>query len=281
MKRNISFPASRAVSSLIKAVPTPLIFFIASAAKFVHGGYVVVIMAAMIIFVMFVWFQSSKSVNKHIKSLDLNDFKGQLKELKEDKEMDLYQTNLVYLSNKMEGDFIDRSILYSILDKRPKKAEVYWFVNVKVTDEPWTSEYEVDMMGTDYIVKVHLYLGFRMKQEVPRYLRTIVKDLIKSGRLPKQEQKYTTMPGRDVGDFRFVVIEERVTNAQKLPAFDRFVLKAKARIKRYTATPDRWFGLQFSEVSLERVPLILSDVYNLSIKERPKLEDEGEEDISY
>ncbi len=72
-----------------------------------------------------------------------------------------------------------------------------------------------------------------------------------------------------------------MTNAQKLPAFDRFVLKAKARIKRYTATPDRWFGLQFSEVSLERVPLILSDVYNLSIKERPKLEDEGEEDISY
>ena len=89
------------------------------------------------------------------------------------------------------------------------------------------------------------------------------------------------MPGRDVGDFRFVVIEDRVTNAQKLPAFDRFVLKAKARIKRYTATPDRWFGLQFSEVSIERVPLILSDVYNLSIKERPKPEEEGEEDISY
>ncbi|QSQ99899.1 potassium transporter Kup [Lactococcus garvieae] len=277
--RGLKKPLAYLIAAFFASIE--LIFFIASAAKFVHGGYVVVVMAIMIIFVMFVWFQSSKSVNKHIKSLDLNDFKGQLKELKEDKEMDLYQTNLVYLSNKMEGDFIDRSILYSILDKRPKKAEVYWFINVKVTDEPWTSEYEVDMMGTDYIVKAHLYLGFRMKQEVPRYLRTIVKDLIKSGRLPKQEQKYTTMPGRDVGDFRFVVIEERVINAQKLPAFDRFVLKAKARIKRYTATPDRWFGLQFSEVSLERVPLILSDVYNLSIKERPKPEEEGEEDISY
>lgn len=251
-----------------------LIFFIASAKKFVQGGYVVVIMAALIIFVMFIWFQSNKSVNKYIKSLDLNDFKDQLKALKEDKEMDLYQTNIVYMTNKMEGDLIDRSILYSILDKRPKKAAVYWFVNVKVTDEPWTSEYEVDMMGTDYIVKVNLYLGFRMKQEVPRYLRTIVKDLIKSGRLPKQEQKYTTMPGRDVGDFRFVVIEERVTNAQKLPSFDRFVLKTKANIKRYTATPDRWFGLQFSEVSLERVPLILSDVRNLSIQERKKPEED-------
>lgn len=85
------------------------------------------------------------------------------------------------------------------------------------------------------------------------------------------------MPGRNVGDFRFVVIEERVTNAQELPSFDRFVLKAKAAIKRYTATPDRWFGLQFSEVSLERVPLILSDVHNLDIYERVKTE-ETEED---
>ncbi|WP_251421600.1 MULTISPECIES: potassium transporter Kup [Lactococcus] len=270
---------NRVLSYLIAAffASIEFIFFIASAAKFVHGGYVVVIMAALIVFVMFIWFQSNKSVNRYIKSLNLNDFKGQLKALKEDREMDLYQTNIVYLSNKMEGDFIDRSILYSILDKRPKKAEVYWFVNVKVTDEPWTSEYEVDMMGTDYIVKVHLYLGFRMKQEVPRYLRTIVKDLIASGRLPKQKQKYTTMPGRNVGDFRFVVIEERVTNAQELPSFDRFVLKAKAAIKRYTATPDRWFGLQFSEVSLERVPLILSDVHNLDIYERVKTE-ETEED---
>lgn len=78
----------------------------------------------------------------------------------------------------MDKEWIDRSILYSILDKRPKKAEVYWFVKVNVTDEPYTSEYEVDMLGTDFIVCVNLYLGFHMRQEIPRYLRTIVTNLM-------------------------------------------------------------------------------------------------------
>lgn len=243
-------------------------FFIASAVKFLHGGYVVVLIAIFIIFVMFIWHHGNAIVFKYIKSLNLNDYKRQLKSLRDDTSYDLYQTNVVYLTSRMDHEFIDRSILYSILDKRPKRAQVYWFVNVKVTDEPYTSEYKVDMMGTDYIVRVVIYLGFRMRQEVPRYLRTIVTDLIESGRLPKQHQPYSITPGRKVGDFRFVVLDERVTNARQMNQFDRFVLLTKATIKKFTASPIRWFGLQFSEVTLETVPLVLSDVRNLEIHER-------------
>ncbi|HES7797075.1 TPA: potassium transporter Kup, partial [Streptococcus pyogenes] len=173
----------------------------------------------------------------------------------------------------MQDHMIDRSILYSILDKRPKRAQVYWFVNVQVTDEPYTAKYKVDMMGTDYMVRVNLYLGFRMPQTVPRYLRTIVQDLMESGRLPKQEQEYTITPGRDVGDFRFVLIEERVSNARQLSNFERFIMQTKASIKHVTASPMRWFGLQYSEVTLEVVPLILSDVLKLPIKELVPVED--------
>ncbi|MFC4651444.1 KUP/HAK/KT family potassium transporter [Lactococcus nasutitermitis] len=243
-------------------------FFVASAVKFIHGGYVVVIIALAIIFVMFIWHHSHTILAKYIKALNLNDYKGQLKKLRDDTSYDLYQTNLVYLTSRMDHEFIDRSILYSILDKQPKRAQVYWFVNVKVTDEPYTSEYKVDMMGTDYIVRVVIYLGFRMRQEVPRYLRTIVTDLMSSGRLPKQHQPYSITPGRKVGDFRFVVLEEKMVNARQMNSFDRFVLRTKASIKRFTASPIRWFGLQFSEVTTERVPLVMSDVRNLSIHER-------------
>ena len=163
---------------------------------------------------------------------------------------------------------IDQSILYSILDKRPKKARVYWFVKVNVTDEPYTNDYKVDMLGTDYLVQVELFLGFRMRQDVPRYLRTIVQDLMDSGRLPKQHQDYTISPGRVVGDFRFIVLEERVVNPIAIKPFERFILQTKATIKRVTATPIRWFGLQFTEASTEVVPLVLSDVTNLPIQER-------------
>jgi len=243
-------------------------FFAASLVQFIHGAYIVVLIALLIIFVMFIWSKSHKIVLKYIKSLNINDYKKQLNTLRHDESYDLYQTNVVYLTSRMDHEWIDRSILYSILDKRPKRAEVYWFVNVKVTDEPYTSEYKVDMLGTDFIVRVNLYLGFRMRQEVPRYLRTIVTDLMESGRLPQQHQHYSITPGRKVGDFRFVVVEEKLMNARQMPGFERFVLQTKAQIKKITASPVRWFGLQFSEVTVETVPLVLSDVRNLEIHER-------------
>ncbi|MTC87828.1 potassium transporter Kup [Streptococcus uberis] len=243
------------------------IFFWASAVKFFHGGYMVVIIAFTIISLMFIWHQGTKIVFKYVKSLNLLDYRDQIKALRDDTSIDLYQTNVVYLTNRLQGNMIDKSILYSILDKRPKRAKVYWFVNVKVTDEPYTAKYKVDMMGTDYMVKVELYLGFRMPQTVPRYLRTIVQDLMESGRLPKQIQEYSISKGREVGDFRFVIIEERVSQARQLTGFERFIMQTKASIKHFTATPTRWFGLQYSEVKVELVPLILSDILKLPIKE--------------
>lgn len=243
------------------------IFFAASAVKFMHGGYVVVILALGIVSVMFIWHKGTKIVFKYVKSLNLLDYRDQIKALRDDKAIDLYQTNVVYLTNRLQDNMIDKSILYSILDKRPKRAKVYWFVNVKVTDEPYTAKYKVDMMGTDYMVKVELFLGFRMPQSVPRYLRTIVQDLMESGRLPQQVQEYSITPGRKVGDFRFVIIEERVSNARQLNGFERFIMQTKSSIKHFTATPARWFGLQYSEVKVEVVPLILSDILKLPIKE--------------
>lgn len=243
------------------------VFFLASAVKFMHGGYVVVVLALAIVFVMVIWHAGTMIVAKYVKSLSLNDYKHQIKLLRDDFRFDLYQTNVVYLTNRMKKDLIDRSILYSILDKRPKRAQVYWFVNVRVTDEPYTATYKVDMLETDYIVCVELYLGFRMPQIVPRYLRTIVQDLMESGRLPKQAQDYTITPGREVGDFRFVIIEERVSHARQLSTLERFVMQTKASIKHVTASPMRWFGLQYSEATVEVVPLLLSDVLKLPIKE--------------
>lgn len=252
------------------------LFFAASAVKFMHGGYVVVIIAAMILFVMAIWHKSDQLFYKYLNSSNLNDYKEQMDKLRKDETYDLYHTNVVYLTAKMDKEWIDRSILYSILDKRPKKAKVYWFVKVNVTDEPYTSEYEVDMLGTDFIVCVNLYLGFHMRQEIPRYLRTIVTNLMESGRLPQQNQPYSITPGRKVGDFRFIVLEEKLINARQMPGFERFVLQTKEQIKKITASPVRWFGLHFSEVTVETVPLVLSDVKNLEIHERISEENQGE-----
>lgn len=235
------------------------VFFISSVTKFFHGGFVAVGIALLILSVMFIWERGNEIQRQSADKVSIQDYLPQLKELREDKEFDLYQANVVFLVPEIEGDLIDKRFIYSILDKHPKRAMVYWFVNVEVTDEPYTMEYAVDMMDTDYAVKLKLFLGFRISQNVNVYLRQVIRDLMKEGRLPKQPQKYTLTPGREVGDFRFILIREELSNTSQLSKLDRQIMQAKLSIKRRTMSSARWFGLTYSDVKYETVPLRIGD----------------------
>lgn len=244
------------------------IFFISSVTKFFHGGFVAVGIALIILAVMFIWERGTQIQRRTADTVSLRDYLPQLEELRNDVYYDLYQTNIVFLVPEMVGDTIDKRFLYSILDKHPKRANVYWFVNVEVTDEPYTMEYTVDMMGTDYVVKLKLYLGFHISQNVNVYLRQVIRDLMEQGRLPKQPQKYTLTPGREVGDFRFILIREALSNVTKLSKWDHQILQAKLAVKRYTMSSARWFGLTYSDVKYETVPLMVGEVQKSFLKER-------------
>ncbi|MFS1663662.1 KUP/HAK/KT family potassium transporter [Streptococcus sp. zg-JUN1979] len=244
------------------------VFFLASIIKFFQGGYIVVLLTLCILAIMTIWYKGAEIISNHVKLLDLKEYIPQLRQLKDDERYSLYQTNIVYMTNRLEGDMIDRSILYSILDKHPKRACVYWFVTVNVTDEPYGASYTVDTMGTDFIVKLELQLGFRMRQVVPKYLRTIVQELMASGRIAKQIQTYTIDEGREVGDFRFVVLDERVEETAGLSLRDSLILQLKASIKHWTASPIKWFALQFTDVTLEPVPIMIDSPRGFEISER-------------
>ncbi|MGM0214064.1 KUP/HAK/KT family potassium transporter [Enterococcus sp. AZ109] len=243
-------------------------FFISSVTKFFRGGFVAVAMALVILGLMYIWHRSNQIQENTSQEVDFKNYMGQLQELHEDDRIPYYQTNVVFLVPKLEGDQIPQQFIYSILDKRVKRAKVYWFVNVEVTDEPYTEEYSVDMMGTDFIVKVKLYLGFRVSQDVNVYLRQIIHDLMKQGRLPMQPQHYSLTPGRQVGDFRFVMIQEELSTMTEIAKWDRQVMQARLAIKRLAVSPERWFGLEYSEVVYETVPLIVGQTRKTWLKER-------------
>ena len=128
-------------------------------------------------------------------------------------------------------------------------------------------EYQVDMMDTDFIVQVNLFLGFRVQQEINVYVRQVIHDLMKQGRLPKQPQRYSLTPGREVGDFQFVLIDEVVSNVTTLGKWQRQIMQAKLAIKIATS-PETWFGLEYSEVKHETVPLIIGNTRKTWLKER-------------
>lgn len=234
------------------------IFFISSATKFFHGGFVAVLIALVILLVMVIWEKGLIIKERLSERVSLYDYKDQLVQLSEDSQVPLYQTNVVYLTDNLRKHKIGREIMYSILDKKPKRAKVYWFVNVFVTDEPYTREYHVDMMNTKHIVNVQLRLGFRVNQDVNLYLRRIVNDLMEQGKIDRQPQKYTIYPGREVGDFCFVLIKEELSRGSDLSHIDKLVMQAKLAIKQIATSPARWFGLQFSDVVIEKVPMSIT-----------------------
>ncbi|WP_424685617.1 KUP/HAK/KT family potassium transporter [Enterococcus sp.] len=244
------------------------IFFISSAVKFFHGGFVAVLIALVILLVMAIW-EGANIIEENVSDeVNLRDYLPQLTALRDDQTIPLYQTNVVFLVPRLSGDEIERQFVYSILDKRPKRAQVYWFVNVDVTDEPFTQEYEVDTMGTDFVIKVKLHLGFRIEQEVNVYIRQIIHDLMKSDRIPQQPQKYSITPGRNVGDFQFILIQKILSNNTVLSKWQRQIMQAKLFIKRHTMSPENWFGLEYSDVLYETVPLVIGAPRKTRLKER-------------
>ena len=232
-------------------------FFIANVVKFMHGGFVAVIIALGILSIMFIWVRGSYIKMRLLENVPIEDYKEQLNLLRQDTTRPKYATNLVCLTTTHDSTLIERKIMYSLLDKRPKKADVYWFVHISVTDEPYQADYSVDTFGTSYIVRVQLKLGFRVEQKLNVFLRQISTDLVKSGELDRQLRTYTIMPDRIVGDFRFILIQEQISYESDLNFWDSLVFKSKLFIKRFTVTPSKWFGLDTSDVYIEKVPLFI------------------------
>ena len=162
----------------------------------------------------------------------------------------------MFLTNDSSPDLLDRDILYSILDKRPKRARTCWFINVHVTDEPYTNTYTVNTFGTNFIFKVQLQLGFKVNQRINTYLRQVVADLIESGELAPQPRAYSIYrnPGY-VGDFRFCMVRKVLAPETNLSARDYRTMNAKYAIRSHCGSPDRWYGLENSSIIFETVPL--------------------------
>lgn len=237
-----------------------IMFMISSLTKFTHGGYVSLFIAGVIGFVMYVWYYGNKirdkreSRNAYVR---LDEYTDMLTNLSHDEDYPTYATNLVYMANVKYNKFIKREILYSILDKRPKRAKAYWFVTVNVTNEPFTAEYAVNTYGTKNVINIQLYLGFKKQTSVNVYIRQIVHDLIADGTIEPQPQEYTTSPGRDVGDFSFVIVNDVISPQTQLVGYEKWLVEARVRLQNLSSNPASWFGLEYADTVIERVPLIL------------------------
>ncbi|ERL09970.1 potassium transporter [Olsenella profusa F0195] len=233
-----------------------LMFFFSSLTKFFHGGWFTVLMAATIFAVMYIWRRGTAIERTQSIYLPIEGYLDQLHALSHDDSFPYVADNLVFLTNDSSPDRLDRDILYSILDKRPKRARAYYFLNVQVTNEPYTHEYYVNDFDTDFAFKIQLRLGFRVNQRVNTYLYQIVDDLMRHHQLAPQDHKYSIYRDhRKVGDFRFCLIRKVLSPESDISGFNRTIMTAKYTIRRFAGSPARWYGLENSSIFFEYVPL--------------------------
>ena len=231
-------------------------FFLSSLSKFKRGGYVALFIAAVLFGIMVVWYRGTAIENSQAVYLKVRDFVGQLGRLRADTGIPIQTDNLVYITKETQVEELDRDILYSVLD-RPKRARAYWFINIQVTDQPYTREYTVENFGTDYIFKIQLRLGFKVDQRVNVYLRQIVEELIDSNELPSQEPKYSIYGSGEVGSFQFCLIRKLLIPESDITPAGRAAVSLKYAIRRVAGSSARWYGLENSALILEYVPLFI------------------------
>ena len=233
------------------------VFFVSSLGKFTAGGYVTAIIALLLLLIEIIWHKGTAIEKKYAKKLRIDDYIKDIEALHEDDSIAKTANNLVYLlSNEKTGD-VDRDVLYSILDKDTKRADAYWFVNVKESPKPKVLNYSVETFNTDCVFWIDLSIGFKHSPRINVYLRKIVKDLLSSSELPVQEKKYSIYGPSEIGTFKFCVIHKTFNSKSELSQLDELILGAKYAIRKAAGSKVRWYGLDTSSVITENVPLIV------------------------
>ncbi|MGG7213246.1 KUP/HAK/KT family potassium transporter [Clostridium nigeriense] len=242
-------------------------FLYANLFKFLHGGYVTVIIAGLLIFLMYIWIYGTIIRKRFRQYVNILDFKEHFKALQEDQELPLYATNIVYLTESLNYKMIEKKIVYSIFNKQPKRAKFYWFVNIKVTDEPYTEEYVVRTIVPNEAYSVQFNLGFRIDQRINMFLHKVIQDLAQNGEIKYEPKKYMMNQKSEFvfGDFKFILLEEVLSNESELSRWDNFITSTKLSIKKLTVSPSKWFGIDTSNVEIEKAPIIIGH------REVPKL----------
>jgi KUP system potassium uptake protein len=241
-------------------------FLIANLHKLAHGGWVTMLITGILIWSMYSWSKARSIRNKLVEFIKLSDYQKIIMELSNDTSIPKYATHLVYMSSANSSEEIESKIIYSILQKQPKRADVYWFVHVDVVDEPYTMAYKVHEIVNDKIIRINFKLGFRIEPRINILFRQVVEDLVANKEVDISSRYYSLSKNNVIGDFRFIVIEKYISNENVFTFFQRIVLGNYSFLRLFALNEGKAFGLDTSLVTIEKVPLVLNPVGRIDLK---------------
>ena len=240
-------------------------FLIANVTKFTEGGYVTLLIASVLIFIMGIWHAAKKINKSYTKFVKIEDYKKVLVELSTDLTIPKYATHLVYMTNAGRADEIEEKVMYSILQKRPKRADIYWFVHVNILNEPYKTEYRVTEITKDDLYRVDFNLGFREPTKINLMFREVIKDMVQKGEVDITSRYESLNKNNIIGDFKFVLSEKFLSNDSDILWHEKLIMNSYFLIKKLSLSEERGFGLDSSSVKIEKFPMVLHAPENISL----------------
>lgn len=242
------------------------VFLASNLHKFEHGGWFTFLIAFVFFFLMFILLQARRLRQRHTEFVDLRHYEAMLKDLQEDLTIPKEATNLVYLSVADSRRYIDSNIIYSIFKKRPKRADVYWFVHVETVDNPFTSKYKVDTIIPKKAFFINIRLGFKTPHRVNILFNKIIHEMADSGEIDLTSpypalHKYSMM-----SDFKFILLHSWASADSEVSTFEQFIITGYRLIKHISLSTEEMYGLEAANIEIEKVPIQVGPLAKVRIK---------------
>ncbi|MFN9493357.1 MAG: KUP/HAK/KT family potassium transporter, partial [Sphingobacteriales bacterium] len=224
---------------LVSYLVIELTFLTALMQKFTHGGYITIIIAFVFYLIMYVWYKSRKIKNRYVEFVRLDHYLPMLQELSNDSTINKYATHLIYLTSANNPKEIEHKIIHSILNRKPKRADIYWFVHVDTLDDPYTCEYEVQTIIPNEVIRIEFKLGFRVEPRINLLFRKVVEEMVANREVNIVSRYESLQRNNIVGDFEFIVLEKFLSQDNELPFFERLVMKIYFWLKEVSLSEER------------------------------------------
>ena len=232
-------------------------FLIANMNKFTHGGWFTILLGGFLFMVMYVWFSGRRIKNSFIEFIHVDKYMDVIKDLSQDETVPKFATNLVYLTKANKSTDVESKIIYSILNKHPKRADVYWLLHVDILDDPHVLEYKVTHIIPGTLIKVDFKIGFKVQPRVNLFFRQVLDELSHNQEIDMLSHYASLRKHHVSADFRFVVIDRIQNYDFDFPAKEQFVMDLYSIFKRFGISEVRALGLDTSNVIVETVPLYI------------------------
>jgi KUP system potassium uptake protein len=241
-------------------------FLVANLNKFTHGGWVTILIAGILSVVMYIWFMGRRIKKRFFQFYNLEKYIQVIKDLHSDESIPKFATNLVYLTRANLKNEIESKILYSILNKSPKRADCYWFVHIDILDEPNTMEYKVETIIPEILIKINFRLGFKVQPRINLYFRQAIEEMVKNNEIDILSHYKSLRKHNIMSDFQFVIIDRIQNYDFDFSPVEQLIMNFHYLLKNIAVPEVKAYGLDTSSVIVEKVPLILNNMETMKLK---------------